>query len=169
MGRGSPSKTRTGSRKTLCAPSSQRPRVSVRTGGDGGSSPPDPTPRLSRLKVEHTLTFSFILNTLLSFHSECERHQQSYLLLKKQHERCCYVVNIQINRKLVCSYSKHCGCKWYYCSSDVHLCHGAYVWNHTDMLVTESVNRLPDLKTFLEELSYCVFSSLWALQCLGNV
>lgn len=51
MERGSPSKTQTGSRKTPCAPSSPRPRASARTGEDGGSSPPGPTPQPSRLKV----------------------------------------------------------------------------------------------------------------------
>lgn len=63
MERGSLSKTRTGSRKTRCAPSSQRPRASVRTGGDGESSQQDPTLQLSRLKVGH-------LDTITSIHGE---------------------------------------------------------------------------------------------------
>lgn len=54
MGRDSPSKTRTGSRKIPCAPSSQRPRVCARTGGAGGSSLPDRTPRPSESKVGHS-------------------------------------------------------------------------------------------------------------------
>lgn len=66
MGRGSPLKTRTDSKKTLSAPSSRRPRASVRTGGDGGSSLLDPTPPLSRLKVGegHTHTHKMCFHSL---------------------------------------------------------------------------------------------------------
>lgn len=51
MAKGSPSRTRTGSKRIPYAPLSPRPRACVRTGEDGGSSLLDPTLQLSRLKV----------------------------------------------------------------------------------------------------------------------
>lgn len=59
MARGFPSRTRTGSKRIPCAPSSPRPRACVRTGGGGGSSLLDPTPQLSRLKVRKLDIYSY--------------------------------------------------------------------------------------------------------------
>lgn len=65
MARGSPSRTRTGSKRIPCAPSSPRPRACVRTGGDGGSSLLDPTHQLSRLKVRQlSATFVYTVDTV---------------------------------------------------------------------------------------------------------
>lgn len=61
MAKGSPSRTRTGSKRIPCAPSSPRPRACVKTGGDGESSLLDPTPQLSRLKVRKLDIYSYVL------------------------------------------------------------------------------------------------------------